>query len=163
ASADGGVIAVAGGDEQGRTTRRVYVLDVASGKQLGPFDTLQSRTVRVALSANGRLLASWGEHDWRYATEVARAAQETVQSVQLWDLQTGKEVGRIKGVVSDFRRTTVAVAPDGKTVATAGYAPVVTLWDTAGKPLRKLASRHDLNHELAFSADGKRLAVAGAD
>ncbi|MGE3803483.1 MAG: hypothetical protein AB7K24_02290 [Gemmataceae bacterium] len=57
----------------------------------------------------------------------------------------------------------VAFAPDGKTIASAGRDNRVCLWDVAtGKEIRVFA--HELSVEsVAFSPDGKQLATASGD
>ena len=65
---------------------------------------------------------------------------------------TGPEAGRY-----------LAISPDGKTLASGGTdASAVRLWDAVtGKQIRTLSHDQVLVHALAFSADGKSLAVAG--
>jgi WD40 repeat protein len=58
----------------------------------------------------------------------------------------------------------VALAPDGKTIATGGEDQVVRLLDaTTGKVQRELAGHDGWVTDLAFSPDGKMLVSASAD
>src|SRR5262249_12187761 len=58
----------------------------------------------------------------------------------------------------------LAMAPDGKLLASAGDDAVISLWDPATRQLRtKLTGHQDWILCLAFSSDGKRLASGGSD
>ena len=58
----------------------------------------------------------------------------------------------------------VAFAPDGQTVATAGDDRTIKLWDAAtGKELAMLAGHADTVYSVAFSPDGKQIASASMD
>src|SRR5262249_30344773 len=92
-----------------------------------------------------------------------------------WDVATGREVGNF-GQQPDrgnpYAPTrwlhAVAVAPDGKTLATGDYAAgwnvtALRIWDVAGgKQLRQLQGHVDGILCLAYSPDGKTLASASA-
>ena len=84
----------------------------------------------------------------------------------LWEGETGTELGRHKGKIRD-----IAVAPDGKTVATASWDGSIGLWIIvkSGDPAGWNAIRTDLQghgngvNAVAFSADGQRLYSASSD
>ena len=58
----------------------------------------------------------------------------------------------------------IAVSPDGSTIATAGADGVVTVWDVAvGVPFATLKGHTRAVLSVAFSPDGKTLASSGAD
>jgi WD40 repeat protein len=81
--------------------------------------------------------------------------------VRVWDAAAGKP---IKPVLQLPERGTRHLAPDGKTLATVGYARL-DLWDLAtGKLLgtAKLGGS-ETDVRLAFRADGQMLAVFGPD
>jgi WD40 repeat protein len=52
------------------------------------------------------------------------------QSVHVWDVTAGKEIGQLKGQVG--RSETVAFAADGKTIASGSSDTTILLWDAAG-------------------------------
>src|SRR5262249_19772504 len=52
------------------------------------------------------------------------------QSVHVWDVTAGKEIGQLKGQFG--RSETVAFAADGKTIASGSSDTTILLWDAAG-------------------------------
>src|SRR6516162_674932 len=58
----------------------------------------------------------------------------------------------------------LAVSPDGKTIASAGYPKTIHLWDTAtGQRIGRLEGSESWIYSLAFLPDGKTLVSAGDD
>ncbi|OWK34535.1 hypothetical protein [Fimbriiglobus ruber] len=102
----------------------------------------QNRPVgAIALSADGRLAAT---------------ADRDV--VRVWDMDPPGERATLpvgKGPIHS-----VALSPDGKTVAAAGVDGVVHLWDVGSKTERTFAGTG--TGVFAFSPDGKELAVLGS-
>jgi WD40 repeat protein/tRNA A-37 threonylcarbamoyl transferase component Bud32 len=139
-SPDGTRVASAAGQD-------VAVWDLASGRELRRLQTNCGGTVRLcAFSPDGSRLAVAGDG--------------TV--VELWDLQTGKNVAR-----ADCKQGGVAwvdVSPDGLRLASAGADGSVKLWDASlkGEP-RVLKGHSGKVWQVAFARGGQALVSASQD
>jgi WD40 repeat protein len=193
--ADGkGLLAAADGDA------RVRLVDTATGKEIRTFPDPDRDEHRFAVSADGKLLYTSGRgkiQEWQLTTgkpgrlfrsdmlpandfAVAALAPDGKHLVGLgwqtwtvWDLSTGKELHTPTGHTAAVG--SVAFAPDGLTLVTAGADRTARLWDAAtGKQTIRLdiifedETRSDIMVELwfrqcAFSADGKVVAANGRE
>jgi RNA polymerase sigma factor (sigma-70 family) len=117
---------------------RNLLVDCASGRVL---HRIPSPPVVLSFSPDGRLVAG-----------------STGQRLRLWDAATGKEVHESPG---DFGPGTVtAVSADGRLLAAADFSNHTAIWDTfSGRLLLRfpLGGTDGCPHNLAFSADGRRL------
>jgi WD40 repeat protein len=149
------------------------VWDLTGNKAVATVRTVQNDLVRVSLSADGKVLATWGRYKppgkGRRAAPDPEAQEWTVQ---VWDADTGAArcqvvLGSIglHGTDPDDFVVTAAVSPDGKQLATAAVqAGGIELFDTAtGKPVRRFASRGAPVKRLVYSPDGTRIAALGFD
>jgi RNA polymerase sigma factor (sigma-70 family) len=87
-------------------------------------------------------------------------------TLRLWELATGKQrlaiTSAARGSEHAFAR--LAVAPDGRTLATVRHDHTIQLWDLAtGKELLRRLGHDAPAYCLAFSPDGQRLATGHQD
>src|SRR5207245_11707502 len=94
-------------------------------------------------------------------------ATEQNHTVIVWNLATGKELGRIPVVDPQVMR--IALSPGAQTLALGtwdigtGTYPV-SLWDVAtGKQQSQLLGHKSFSSSMLFSPDGKLLATASND
>jgi WD40 repeat protein len=166
----------------------VKAIDTATGKELFPRPGHVSPLNRVAVSQDGRTVASAGE-DW--AVKVwDLASGEVLHSlgahtgavcglafspdgkllasgsrdgtIALWDVDSGTEVRALHGHARSVSR--VQFSPDGKMLAAGGEGGAVKLWDVAtGKEARRVDGHTGAVRCVAFSPDGTLLASGGED
>jgi WD40 repeat protein len=157
--------------------------DVATGKEVRRFEGHEHGLVRVAVSADGRLLLSgddgggvslWGVetgkrlqqlpgHDGMVQSLAFAPDGKTAVSggdrIRWWDLETGKEI-RHSEAVGDV--SGLAFAPDGRQLLSCHMNGTLRWWDAAtGKELRKFAVQTDTLQGVALSADGRRAVTGG--
>jgi WD40 repeat protein len=100
------------------------------------------------LSDDGKRLATWG-------TTNSPMASADWSKMQIWDVATQEEVATIK---LDSFPLSVALSPDGKTVAAAGTNGRVSLWSAdTGQRTATLLGRTGLGRKLAFTPSGKTI------
>src|SRR5262249_50581560 len=125
------------------------IVDPMSGEQLFRLDEHLDLVQKIAVSPDGRWLAS-ASHD---------------RTVRIWELPGGKLVRTFWG---DGKFWCVKFSPDGSLLAAGGYADAekgigaVKLWELSSGVERPIPTGHGAK-SLAFSPDGKRLATAGTD
>ena len=142
------------------------VWDVGQGKQLRQFGKPQTQV--LGFSIGGFTGAPVFQNGGAVLASIQGDFQNNQLGVRLhrWDLVTGRELSPV--IVSEGGNEFLAFgfAPDGKTLATAGFQGVARLVDlTTGKELRKLAGLNMFSFitQYAFSPDSKVLAGWCAD
>jgi WD40 repeat protein/serine/threonine protein kinase len=101
----------------------------------------------------------------RVATASQNADQKDAAEVQIWDAQTGQQLHTLKGLVGFTRSGTVRLtfSPDGKWLAGSAVS-MAKVWDAnTGKELATIKDQTLWWPGVAFSKDGKRLALSGVD
>jgi RNA polymerase sigma factor (sigma-70 family) len=124
----------------------IHIWDTATGKQRWALQAKGTRVRSLALSADGRFLASLS-----YAAGVNGP-------VQLWDLATGKAT---RTLAADQKYLhAVAFTPDGKTLATIGWTEIRFHDVATGQQRNRARGVKSFAPGVAFSPDGKTLATA---
>jgi len=84
------------------------------------------------------------------------------RTARLWDAATGKEIRRFETEDLDMGVESIAISPDGKTLATGCRLDRVFLWNLGtGKQSLGIRSDCGMGVSVAFSPDGKTLAFGG--
>jgi WD40 repeat protein len=145
-SPDSRVLASGGWDD------KVRLWDVNTGKELRQIDAHKALVAAVALSPEGKTLASRGGIDG---------------TLRLWDVATGREVRKVEKLsrVNPWRfnrDAALAFSPDGRALAVGDQPAILLLDANTGKELRRLqGQKHCVC--VAYSPDGNTLASGGAD
>jgi WD40 repeat protein len=135
-----------------RSTEKIQLWEATAGKQLHQLKSQRKLASQepgvcwLAFTRDGRRLASASEDG----------------TLCLWEVQTGKELRRLKGsAVSRDPLLPIALAPDGQTIAQALADQTIEIWvvDT-GKRLQQLRGHRGPIMALAFFPDSKRLVSA---
>jgi len=131
---------------------------------LGRTDAMGDQVPPGALFRIGTVRWRTGSTGWRDAATLSADGRTVFvandrSDIQAFDLESGALTRTLRG--HDGGINAIAVSPDGKLLASAGYEKAF-LWDLdAGKPLRPLKIRSV--SAMAFSPDGKKLITGGDD
>lgn len=129
---------------------RVSLVSAENRAATGVLDGLRGNVTDVEFSRDGKLLAT------------AAGEPGLFGEAQLWAPASGSLIKTFTGHRDSLYA--VALSPDDKLLATAGYDQQIILWDTAsGSQLRALAGHNGAVFDLAFHPSGKILASASAD
>jgi WD40 repeat protein len=176
-----GALVATGGQD---TTVKIW--DAASWTERATLSGHSDWIRAVAFSADSRLLASAGDDRtvkvWDLSTHqelksfthpkgVASlvfgpnaqwVASGTWQGVMIWDLRENKRPRSLQG--HETWVTTVALSPDGKTLASGSGDMLVKLWDVeSGRAYATLSGHRRGVSSAVFSPDGKTLATGSWD
>jgi WD40 repeat protein len=177
-SADGKTL-VSGGNDCA-----VHLWDTATGDELRPFRAgHHARILAMAYSPDGRALATGGMDGmiclWDLVTGNLRSALDhkagwvcrlvfspdgahSDKSIRLWELATAREVRRLSGYAGGYV-SSLAISPDGRTLAATGGAGTILLWETAaGRQLHRMTGQAR-DAKLAFVPDERTMVSVGED
>ncbi len=145
-SPDGKILAchgfLQGGD---RSKNTIVFLDTASGKELHRLMGLDHYVAPcIAFSRD----STW----WAYANKKDR-------QIWLYDARTGNEIRQLTGHTN--AAVTVAISPDGQTLASTDQTGVLRFWEAATGKLLSRTGQFRATNNLTYSPDGKYLVGAG--
>ncbi len=165
-SRDGTTLATAttlAGADDGNAIR---VWDADSGKLMREFTGLAQPVNRLAVSPDGKRVASVELH---IAKRGASSVFQSDNCIHFWDVNTGKEVvGLLEaagGSSSDSSQgcNDLLYSPDGKQLVSVTIDGILRVWDAhTAKQERQYPLGYASASTLAFSPDGQTLAVGGS-
>jgi hypothetical protein len=134
---DGKTLASSSGDwQQWQTPGEIKLWSAPELKELRTLGRHDEEIKGVAFLPGGSRLVSW--------------SSSSRGTTRLWELATGKEVGRFAGCHA------LALLPDGRRVATGDMKGKLTLWDLEKQePLLKFEGHKDLMYALASTPTGR--------
>lgn len=139
-SPDGSQIAIGGKDGS------VRLREPATGREVGRFQAHERNITAIAFSPDSRVLATASQND---------------PDVRIWNPRTFQEQHALHG---HQYAVLMAFAPGGRWLATWSANGLLRLWDAdPGSSSPRYTRRTGWLQSLAFSADGKSLAVARYD
>jgi WD40 repeat protein len=129
---------------EGLQVGMVRVFDVSSGKEIKTFAGRTTKVQTMAVSPNGKIVASAGNR----------------QTIQVWDILNGKQLFTLRGHQDEISYLTFS--PDGQTLASASKDKTIKLWNmSSGDEIKTLTGHSTAPTFLAFSADGRTLTSNG--
>ena len=140
-SPDGSRIITAGFNDN-----TIKIWDLRTGEELMTLRGHESRMQALAISADGKRIASCGDD----------------RMIKLYDAQSGTDVTTLRGHRGSV--LTIAFSPDGKKLVSGSFDETVKLWDAVtGAEVYTLEGHRDSLASVAFSPDGKRIVSGSCD
>jgi WD40 repeat protein len=129
--------------------RQVCLHDASTGRRLTVLGSHEHPVVHLAVSPDGKRIASHGDHE---------------NNIRLWDGVTGREVAVLRGDLE--YPGDLAFSPDGSRLVSGGVYPdnTVRLWEAAtGRLIAARPGHKNTTLWVAFSPDGRRIVSASLD
>jgi WD40 repeat protein/tRNA A-37 threonylcarbamoyl transferase component Bud32 len=127
---------------------RVHVMDTRNGNELWTVVASEHEITALAFSPDGKTLAT--------------AAGYSESDIRLWEVATGKEIGRLEGHTSWVG--SLVFWPDGKRLASSSADQTIRIWDLASrKSLDVLCGHRQEVWRLALLPDNKTLVSGSKD
>jgi RNA polymerase sigma factor (sigma-70 family) len=150
--------------------------EIATGKEIRKYGTPVNNQNGVIIIVNNGLWVGGGGGGIAFSPDGKTIAgqksnfdpknQKATGEVQLWSVETGKEIKSLKDDQANgfAGSSAIAFAPNSKTLAWASSDGTVHLFDSeSSKDLRTLGDKGGAISAQAFAPDGKSLAVQGND
>lgn len=133
----------------------VRIWDVETGKELLRLQGHKGPISSVAYSPDGTLITSGGGDTMVWSRMLA----DGDRTVRLWEAATGRELQALRGHQRGV--TAVAIAPDGKSVASGSLDGTVRIWDVAtGQEISSWTDYPGGVSSLLYMPDGRSLLTA---
>jgi len=130
----------------------ILLLESNTGRELRKFEDHTPGASSVRFSSDGKIVAS--------IHKIVVSIHEVGVALKIWDSATGKSLCDIKAPENSSFQC-LAVAPDGKSIATGNDDGHVWLWDIASaKPVRHFKAHECRVTSVSYTANGKLLATA---
>jgi WD40 repeat protein/serine/threonine protein kinase len=128
---------------------QVSLWDANTGRRVAVLGSHGARVLHLAVSPDGRRIASHGHRE---------------KTIRLWDATAGREVAALRGDVEYPGALTFS--PDGSRLASGSVYPdnTVRLWDAAtGRLIAEMPGHKNTIRWVAFGPDGRRIVSACSD
>ena len=140
----------------------VQLWDANTGQSQAILEAHGDGVYSVAFAPDGKTLASGTRDSQDNFVEVIRPPATLQGMIQLWDVATGQLKNTLEGHEGSV--SSVAFAPDGKTLACGRNNDIIQLWDVDTGQLKNTLEGHMYVVEsVAFSPDGTTLASGSLD
>ena len=141
--------------------RAVRVFDLVDKKKLKEFARHQDIVWSVAVSPDGKFVASGGGNDYDGQSGKLVPGSRDYE-IRLWDVATGQEVRRFRGHTEQV--ATLAFSADGRRLLSGSRDNTVRLWHvSSGRELGKFAEHTDWVQCAVFFPDGRQALSGGFD